>query len=322
MASPPDIIDDPRSGRDGGDGVTPDIDLGRRAALRGGSAAALAIGTAFAASASAQSTRDNDYLNLLLNIAYVVGESLSWSLTGSGLNLAITLGTGTRGTVVNSRRYSLPSATNLELSWLLSAALRDQIARITFLRKTLGNAAVAEPAIDLKPTLDAQVFFEPVGTTRVGALIARTGYLLLVQQLALGGMVSLIGDGDLRKTVQRMTLSDAYRAGSMLTIAQYYATQRDFSSNNLITFSPFDMLKKTVPQSVSNGWVIDTGSGMQGSGEGWASITPIPGVSNVIFPSITPAQALSALYLSATPVNQGGYLPSGANGQVSAGGQL
>jgi hypothetical protein len=129
--------------------------LSRRTFLAGaGSAAAASIIVGCGGSSSTTPTTpvtpvtpaitDNDILNFALNLEYLEAEFYLRAATGTGLQTA-DIGTNP-GTVTGGTK--VPGLSSAQQSILNEIAFDEQ-SHVQFLRKALGSAAVARPALDL-----------------------------------------------------------------------------------------------------------------------------------------------------------------------------
>ncbi|MGK6324423.1 ferritin-like domain-containing protein [Sphingomonas sp. DT-51] len=126
---------------------------GRRTFFR--NAAGLAVlgvgGLMVAREASAQAApSDADILNFALNLEYLEAQFYSYAVTGAGLAADQLTGTQTQGAVTGARRAALSDPAVIQYAREIAA---DEVAHVATLRRALGGAAVAQPAIDLSTTV-------------------------------------------------------------------------------------------------------------------------------------------------------------------------
>ncbi len=128
--------------------------LDRRGLFRtaGLGAGALALGavatgvTVGAHDAEASKVPDADILNFALNLEYLEAEFYLRAVTGAGLDASEVTGVGNQGSVTGGYQvqFSTPA-----LQQYAQEIAQDEHAHVLFLRAALGDAAIAEPTIDL-----------------------------------------------------------------------------------------------------------------------------------------------------------------------------
>ncbi|MBB3474049.1 ferritin-like domain-containing protein [Sphingomonas sp. BK345] len=126
---------------------------GRRAFFRGAAGVAVlgAGGLILAREASAQTApSDADILNFALNLEYLEAQFYSYAVSGIGLAADQLTGTQTQGAVTGARRAALSDPAVIQYAREIAA---DEVAHVAVLRRVLGSAAVAQPAIDLSTTV-------------------------------------------------------------------------------------------------------------------------------------------------------------------------
>ena len=122
----------------------------RRGLLRNAGIGAVALGAAtmgFTRRADADAAiTDDDILNFALNLEYLEGEFYHLAVYGHGLPYDATTGKGNRGGVTGGSKVHFTTKRYFEYA---REVANDELNHVLFLRKALGNAAVARPAIDL-----------------------------------------------------------------------------------------------------------------------------------------------------------------------------
>ena len=128
--------------------------LDRRGLFRtaGLGAGALALGavatgvTVGAHDAEASNVPDADILNFALNLEYLEAEYYLRAVTGTGLDASEVTGVGNQGSVTGGYQVQFSTAA---LQQYAEEIAQDEHAHVLFLRAALGDAAIAEPTIDL-----------------------------------------------------------------------------------------------------------------------------------------------------------------------------
>ncbi len=116
------------------------------AALAGGGMAAASLSSAASAQAAPS---DADILNFALNLEYLEAQFYSFAVFGTGLPANLLTGVGTQGAVTGGRKVVF---TDPVVSAYAKEIAQDEVAHVTFLRNQLGNAAIAQPALDIGVT--------------------------------------------------------------------------------------------------------------------------------------------------------------------------
>jgi hypothetical protein len=122
----------------------------RRGLLRGTGIGVAALGAAtlgLTTKATAEAAiTDEDVLNFALNLEYLEAEFYRKAVYGVSLPESAITGTGTLGKVTGGSK--VPFSTKAIFDYAREIA-NDEYNHVLFLRKALGNAAVARPAINL-----------------------------------------------------------------------------------------------------------------------------------------------------------------------------
>ncbi len=139
----------------------------RNAALAGVAAAVVPAAKSLAATTPTAIT-DLDILNFALNLEYLEAEFYAKAYYGVGLaELGVGLtGVGTQGgTPVYGNNTARVTFNNPLIYDYATEITNDEIAHVKFLREALGNAAIAEPQIDLFGSFNALAMATGLGNT-------------------------------------------------------------------------------------------------------------------------------------------------------------
>ncbi len=227
---------------------TDQSDLGRRSLVgQFGAAAATVMAVGVAATggaaltsqpAAAQAVTDIDILNFALNLEYLEGEYYIRGFLGRGLDPADVgdpNGVGNAGFVLGGS--AVPFKTEA-VAGVLQRITIDEVDHIRFLRRVLGNAAVARPNIDLLNSFNAVAVAAgliPAGTQfnpfadevsfMVGALS-----LTDVGVTAYAGAARLLQSKDNLDAAASILAAEAYHAGSLRTLLAIFGQQDRFNA--------------------------------------------------------------------------------------------
>lgn len=268
----------------------------------------------------AYTATDTDRLNFALQIHYLVASFLQVGLNGAPLPANMTTGSGTAGQVSGGRRVNF---TDQKLLSIFREVTNSTTARIGFLRKTLGNAVTAQPAISIAWGQNSvfQAFAVPAGgavpTSFYDPYASENNFLLAAVGLSavltsamdelawnmaasnrtfFAPLAAGVGASDsalrnilfTRASVEPKPANDQ---PTLFTLANRMAAARD----------PFD------------------GPGGRDQDIGWSATNPnvaITDGANWVAIRRSPEQALGILYTNALSVASGGFFPSGVNGTI------
>ena len=274
----------------------------------------------------AYSASDNDRLNFSLQVHYLLAAYLLRSLDGSLLSSSLTTGSGTAGTVSGGRAVGF---TDPYLTSQVREVAEATVARIGFLRRTLGSAVTAQPALNIaggqsspfqltaSSDTAATVFFDPYASENdflLGAValfaVATSVNPFLAWQMAQGlrGSFNALSAGTAASdAIVRTAL---YRRASLDNRTPPTGQQTLFTRANEMS---------AARNRLDGPLDFDQGIGGFAGTTGFsANLTISDG--NWIQVRRSPEQALGVLYASATSVSVGGFYPAGMNGVIKVSG--
>lgn len=289
-----------------------DLQAGRRAFLKSSGllaagAATLGLG-AGTKQAEAQEIDDPTILNFALNLEYLEAEFYLRAAFGRGLATTDTTGTGTQGSVSVPGGPAISTYPKNLSSTILKYAKEiagDEEAHVKFLRKALGSAAVARPAINFRTAFtEAARAAGLIKSPQVfNAFASDTAFLLAafifedVGVTAYKGAARFIQNPDVLEAAAGILAVEAYHAGAVRTL---------LTAKGLINEG--SMISKA-RDSLDGSSDLDQGLGTPDS----YNIVPTDG--NGLAFSRTPQQVLNIVYLGASS-REDSFFPKGLNGAV------
>ena len=252
---------------------------------------------------------DSDILNFALNLEYLEAQFYVFAVTGAGLDQGMLGGTGTQGAVSGGRKVNF---TDPVIAQYAAEIAGDERAHVAFLRRALGSAAVAQPAIDISAgpngafssaAVAAGVIaqgqsFDPYASDEnflLGAFIFED-----VGVTAYKGASPLITNPTFLDAAAGILATEAYHAG-------------------LIRTSLFGKGLQAPAQKISDARdSLDGPSDLdQGITNSDGSFNLVPADGNAIPFSRTTGQVLDIVYLTKLAAMKGGFFPNGVNGTIN-----
>jgi Ferritin-like domain len=248
---------------------------------------------------------DGAILNFALNLEYLEAEFYSNAVHGHGIPASLTTGTGKLGPVTGG--HQVPFQTKAIKGFATEIA-RDEYNHVAFLRKALGSAAVARPAINIQQSFTAAA--TAAGLIKKGQTFNpyanEDNFLLAAFIFEDVGVTAYKGAAPL---ISNKTYLGA-AAGILAVEAYHAATVRSSLYNRESLIDAAD--KISVARNSLDGKVNDD----QGiSVDHAANIVPTDGNSLVF--GRTPGQVLNVVYLTPKPARTGGFFPAGVNGTLN-----
>ena len=252
---------------------------------------------------------DTAILNFALNLEYLEGEYYNRGVYGIGLPANYTSGRGNQGAVTGGSKVPFQ---NVIVNNTMAEVANDEKNHIAFIRSTLGNAAVAEPAISLDAAFTAFAVaaglpsnFNPFADDYAFLLGA---YILTeVGVTAYNGAAPFITNKAILGAASSIFSAEAYHLGTIRTL---------LSSENSNFYTPATALVSALRSKLS-GMVDDEGIGADQStlAGGFPSPVNITDTdANSLAWARTPRQVLNVVY-GKQNAQFGGFFPSGLNGE-------
>jgi hypothetical protein len=270
----------------------------------GGGAALGALGEPAMAAAGAPAINDGAILNFALNLEYLEAEFYQVAVFGSGLKDSMTGGKGKKGGVTGGQ--AVPFKTPAIASYAREIAM-DELDHVKFLRKALGGAKVARPAIDLQNSFTAAA--QAAGLIGAGQtfnpFLDEDSFLLAafifedVGVTAYKGAAPLISNKAYLDAAAGILAAEAYHAGIVRT-ALYSKGLQDAA------------------QKISDARDSLDGRADKDQGIGTATTANlVPTDKNGITYSRDPFQVHNIAYLTNKAATKGGFFPKGTNGTLT-----
>lgn len=249
---------------------------------------------------------DAAVLNFALNLEYLEAEFYLRALTGEGLKDDQVTGAGTLGEVTGG--YKVNFETKLGAQYAAEIAA-DENAHVDFLRKALGDAKVARPAIDLQDAFTAAAMaagvigegetfdpFKDETSFLLGAFIFED-----VGVTAYKGASPLVSNKTFLEAAAGILAVEAYHAGLVRTLL--------LAGGAAETVGKISDARDSLdgPDDLDQGIVDENGN---------ANIVPTD--PNSIAFSRSAGQVLNIAYLNPASVTSGGFFPAGVNGEINA----
>ncbi|WP_167954331.1 ferritin-like domain-containing protein [Sphingomonas jejuensis] len=260
---------------------------------------------------------EGDVLNFALNLEYLEAQFYSYAATGAGLPAALLSGTGTAGQVTGGQQVQFRDPLVRQYALEIAA---DERAHVAFLRRAIGNTAVAQPAIDISGSatgafsaaaraaglVGAGQAFDPYASDEaflLGAYIFEDVGVTAYKRASI-----LINTPAFLEAAAGILAAEAYHAGLVRTVLYQKGIAAPNAALNLIAASESI---STARDSLDG--ADDRDQGIQAVG-GAANLVPTD--PNGIAFGRDAAQVLNIVYLNRASVSSGGFFPSGLNGTI------
>jgi hypothetical protein len=288
-------------------------------------AVAVGVGSmSFSRKAEAQTApTDEDILNFALNLEYLEAQFYTYAVTGMGLAADQLNGTQMQGMVTGARKANL---TDPQVIQYVREIAADEAAHVASLRRALATAAVAQPAIDLSPTVfTAAAVAAEIDLGASGGVFdpyANDDNFLLAAYIfedvgvtAYKGASPLLSNVDLIDASAGLLAAEAFHAG--IIRSALYRRGVDVPDLREKADKISDARDELDGSDESDGPPQRTDSADQGI----SPITSIYGTASNFVPtngrgivfSRSPEQVHNIVYLTGNQVSSGGFFPAGTN---------
>ena len=252
---------------------------------------------------------DPDIFNFALNLEYLEAQFYVFAVSGQGLPANLLTGTGTQGAATGGRQVNFTDPVVRAYAREIAA---DEEAHVVFLRRTLGAAAVAQPAIDISANPNgafsnaaraaglitgANTFFDPYENDEnflLGAFIFED-----VGVTAYKGAARLITNKGFLEAAAGILAAEAYHAGLVRTVLYGKGIR-----------PPTEAISNA-RDSLDGPADLDQGVAQIGDA---SNIVPVD--NNGLAFSRSAGQVLNIVYLNRMAVTAGGFFPNGVNGNI------
>jgi len=260
---------------------------------------------------------EGDVLNFALNLEYLEAQFYSYAATGQGLPAALLGGSGAAGQATGGRQVQFRDPLVRQYALEIAA---DERAHVAFLRTALGNAAVAQPAIDISASatgafsaaaraaglVQAGQAFDPYASDEaflLGAYIFEDVGVTAYKRASI-----LITTPAFLEAAAGILAAEAYHAGLVRTVLYRKGIEAPNATPNLIAASESI---STARDSLDG--ADDRDQGIQVLG-GAANLVPTD-PNGIVF-GRDAGQVLNIVYLNRAAVTSGGFFPNGVNGTI------
>jgi hypothetical protein len=264
-------------------------------------------------STSTSAQDDATVLNFAINFEYLQAQFYAYATTGTGIAASLLTGVGPQGAVTGARQVNFADPLLGQYAREIAA---DDLAHVAFLRSALGDAAVAQPTIDLSadpgsPFTKGARAAGIIGPTAIFDPYASDENFLLAAFLFADVAVTAYKGAAI--LLNNLILIDAL--GGLLSTKAYHA--------GLIRTVLYTKGVATPSLRTQAGQISDARDAVDGPTDddqgivGTATTSNIvPADTNGIVFTRTAGQVLNVLYQTNAATVGGGFFPAGFNGTI------
>ena len=262
----------------------------------------------------APAATDADILNFALNLEYLEAQFYSYAVLGTGLPDSLLGGVGTSGRVTGGKQ--VPFTDPIVAQYAREVAM-DERNHVAYLRKTLGAAAVAQPALNISsdPNGAFSAAAQAAGLVAAGESFdpyANDENFLLgayifedVGVTAYKGASPLIADKVYLEAAAGILAAEAYHAGLIRTTLYRKGLQTPA------------LIRATEAISDARDSLDGPEDKDQGVQPNNRAANLVPTDLDGLAYSRSAGQVLNIVYLNPAAVMMGGFFPAGVNGLIN-----
>lgn len=256
-------------------------------------------------------------LNFALNLEYLEASFYARAVLGTDLPDALLGGAGTPGALTGGRQVSFTDPIVAQYAREIAA---DEIAHVTYLRRALGSAAVARPAINI----DGGVSGAFTAAARAAGVVAADAtfdpYASDENFLLAAFLFEDVGVTAYYGAFRSLVTPALVEAAAGLQAAEAY--HAGIIRETLYAKGVATAALRTNAANISNArdqldGIIDLDQPITGTAD-IANVTP--GDTAALVLERVPGQVLNVLFLNRGPVTSGGFFPAGVNGEIRTSG--
>lgn len=272
-----------------------------------GGALSFGLGSA-GATQNKDAVSDAAVLNFALNLEYLEANLYSFAANGYGLNEKYVNGIGNLGKVSGGHGVKFKSEA---VKQVVQEIAGDEVAHVNFLRKALGNAAVAQPEIDFQNAFTAAMQAAGVinKNQTFDPFASENNFLLSAFLFEDVGVSAYKGAAPL---INNKTFLDA--AAGILAVEAYHA--------GIVRTQLFERGLGDVTNKISD--ARDSLDGKADDDEGvlkYGKANLVLADGNGIAFGRSTDRVLNIAYLNPDQVSSGGFFPRGLNGDIATSGK-
>ncbi|PAX06856.1 ferritin-like domain-containing protein [Sphingomonas lenta] len=265
-----------------------------------------------------------DVFNFALQLEYLESNFYLFATSGQGLPANLRTGTGTQGDAVGGRQANFTDPVVRQYARELA---EDELLHVQFIRRTLGSAVAAQPAINIGG--DANGAF--TAAARSAGVVGATGvfdpyatdenFLLAAFLLAEVGVNAYMGGVQFLNTPAFIEAAagihavEGYHSGLIRTALVTKGIQTP-ALNVFQNAQRISDARDTLDGTANTGLLNQGGDRDQGLGTP-DNLNLVNADANAIAFVRSPSQVLNIAYLAAGPnIAGGGFFPNGVNGNI------